>query len=258
MMRLFILLVFLFLSFTVRAEYAWYTYDTQNKTITFGTRWSDCCNDKKTFICEKNPIFVTIDRECDIAYVTQSSLYSSNISVLELSDTIIKNYEVIRGFKVILHPFSVESQGKHYRRERSLTSIETAILTGEAWKLFTELFCFDKGFDIMGMVSVLPDTNLILNHTNESLDVNTLKNFFTEKWPELRAIDFKKALAAMNPYAYSLMYLALKHGLWGIKPSEQLATIYKDGADKKTIESAEKNLEIIRKGLNADPIDKQY
>ncbi len=246
-MHYFVLITLFFLSPAAHAEYTWWDYNQKTREITFGSRYSGFCNDKRTFPLSEYPLGVTIDADCDMAYIVVSRFLTKNIHIYDLSEgRRIDYFEDPRtGYiRATVNPFTIGLGDHSIPKRRSHISRKNDLIMGRFWQLYTQHHLFNTGLNFIEYACVLRDDNLVFEHVSNDYDLGMILRLFGRDFT-LEAT-FETALQAANPYAYALMYLAFKHGLWGTNESSILAEIYKEGADKKTIEDAEKNLDVIR------------
>ena len=246
-MHYFVLITLFFLSPAAHAEYTWWDYNQKTREITFGPRYSDFCNDKRTFPLSEYPLGVTIDAECDIAYIVMSRYTAKYVHIYDLSEGKRIDYvqdDIASYIRATVNPFTITLGDRSIQRRRSSASRRRDIQMGRFWQLYTQHHLYNTGLNFIEYVCVLRDDNLVFEHVSNDYDLGMILRLFGRDFtPEAT---FETALQAANPYAYALMYLAFKHGLWGTNESSILAELYKEGADNKTIEDAEKNLDVIR------------
>lgn len=246
-MRSFFAIILLLVGQTAQAEYTWWTYNERTQVITFGTQKSDFSKDERTFNLMKYPLNVTIDSECDIAYVVEPRWSSKFVSIFDLSEsTHIERFEdcELTSLCTKVSPFSISLGCKIIQRRRSLSSRTKLTISGRFWELYTQYYLNKRHLNFIEFVCVKRKDDLAFDHAINGCDAEIILRMFEGNFtPEAM---FETALEAANPYAYALMYLAFKHGLWDTNESPILAEVFKEGADKITIEVAEENLNLIR------------
>lgn len=245
-------------SFSANADYTW-EYSQEKSKVIF--RKSDEAPSDIIYnaiyygVCPRD---VKIDQECGMAYILSSTTPNPTFTVYDL--TLAKQidlYTVNARWVDINEHCVMAGCERYFKRWRSKQNFAQEIQKGNLWYLFTEIVFGSTDlngsshFDLMDFMT-LPDSEMILYNAVNDCDLDQMAETlyaFRAKFDDGKIL-FEKALSAQNPYAYALMYLAFKHGLWCVNESKELAQVYEQFADQKTIEGAEENLTLLKHGIS--------
>lgn len=255
----YILLLILLISpsLSAKADYVW-EYSQERSKVIFRKR-DEPPSDKiyNGIHYSERPNQVKIDQECGMAYIISSTVPNPTFTVYDLTQgKQIDCYTVnARWLEINEHCVMVGCE-RYFKRWRSKQNFAQEIQKGNLWYLFTEIVFGSTDlngsspFDLMEFMT-FPDPEMILSNALNECDLDQMVDAlwgFQQKYETGKAL-FEKAISAQNPYAYALMYLAFKHGIWCVKESEVLAHVYEQFADQGTVQGAKNNLRLLKQGI---------